>query len=149
MENGSLLNILFDTDRFMPHGYCFLWQPDLLWLHVIADATIAIAYFSIPLTIGYIIYKQKQALPFRWAFVMFAMFIFLCGTTHLLEIVTLWRPVYYFEGVLKILTAAVSIATAILMFPLIPSLLHLLRDIDKAADENDANEERTKVKSGK
>lgn len=122
----DFLSKLFDSQEFMPHGYCFLWFPDILYLHVIADVSIAIAYFAIPIILGIILLRRRKTLPFRWVFLLFAMFIFLCGTTHLLGIVTLWYPIYYFEGVLKVITAAVSLATAFMMFPLIPRLLELL-----------------------
>ncbi|TQV85687.1 hypothetical protein FKG94_02255 [Exilibacterium tricleocarpae] len=117
------LTNLFSTERFMPHGYCFLWQQELLWMHVIGDIAIAIAYFSIPITILYLLRKNRQTMPYRWVFNMFAIFIFLCGATHLIELVTLWYPIYYLEGLMKVLTAAVSVATAIMIFPLIPALM--------------------------
>jgi hypothetical protein len=40
----EFLEELFSSD-FMPHGYCYLWKPGLVWLHVVSDALIALAYF--------------------------------------------------------------------------------------------------------
>lgn len=111
------------NNQFMPHGYCFLWRPELVWIHAMSDITIALAYFTIPLTILIIMNKQKKAIPFTWVFGMFATFIFLCGLTHIIDVIAIWQPVYYFSGVIKMLTAAVSLATAMLMFPLIPTIL--------------------------
>ena len=54
---------------------------------------------------------------------MFGIFILFCGINHLMNIVVLWHPLYYIEGVLKLLTAAASVATAVLMLPLLPVLL--------------------------
>jgi hypothetical protein len=34
---------LFSTN-FMPHGYCLGWHSDVIWLHVISDALITLAY---------------------------------------------------------------------------------------------------------
>jgi hypothetical protein len=45
---------------FMPHGYCYLWNPGLVWLHVVSDALIALAYFSIPVTLIYFIRKRRD-----------------------------------------------------------------------------------------
>lgn len=120
---------IFDAQNYMPHGYCLLWQPELVWMHILGDITITLAYFSIPLTIAFLLYKRKQTIPFRWIFVMFAAFIFLCGTTHLISIITLWYPIYYFDGIIKVLTAAISLATAFLLFPLIPHLLDIFSDL--------------------
>jgi len=73
----------------MPHGYCYLWNPSLVWLHVVSDALIALAYFSIPVTLIYFIYKRRD-LPFHWMFVSFGMFILACGATHTMEVWTIW-----------------------------------------------------------
>ncbi len=109
---------------FMPHGYCFLWRPDVLWLHVLSDLCIMLAYLGIPLVLLYFIYKRKD-LPFQLVFVLFGAFILLCGTTHALSIWVLWHPNYYFEGVIKAMTAVVSIATLIMMVRLLPQALSL------------------------
>ncbi len=127
---GDFFQSIFSSD-FMPHGYCFLWQPGLIWLHAISDLVIALAYMSIPITIGYVVYRRKRHVPFQWLFVLFALFIFLCGLTHLLELIGIWKAFYYFEGIIKLLTAAISIATAILIFPLIPTLLAKLKEYEE------------------
>ncbi len=31
---------------FMPHGYCYLWDPLILWLHLVSDALIAGSYLA-------------------------------------------------------------------------------------------------------
>ncbi len=121
----EFISQLFDIERYMPHGYCFLWMPQILWMQVIGDITITIAYYFIPSTILYLAIKRKKTIPFRWVFFFFAAFIFLCGTTHLIELIAIWYPIYYFQGVIKIITAVVSIVTAVLLFPLIPRLLDI------------------------
>lgn len=131
-DNAGFLATIFDYERYMPHGYCLLWQPELVWLHVVSDLTITLAYYSIPLTILYLVRKRGEKIPFRWVFIMFAVFIFLCGTTHLVEIITLWYPMYYFQGLIKVLTAAASLATAILIFPLVPTLLEQFQRLEKS-----------------
>lgn len=134
-DNSSVLDTIFGYERFMPHGYCLIWEPVLVWMHVLSDLTITIAYYSIPLTIMYLVKKRKERIPYRWVFVMFAVFIFLCGTTHLIKIITLWYPMYYLQGIVNVLTAAVSIATALLIFPLVPTLLEQFQRLEqKGAD---------------
>lgn len=123
--SSDFLDAVFEIDRYMPHGYCLLWQPELVWMHVISDLVIALAYFAIPGAIVFLLIKRKQTVPFRWVFVMFALFIVLCGMSHLIGIIVLWHPVYYFQGVIKVLTAMVSLATAVLLFPLIPRFLDI------------------------
>ena len=109
---------------YLPHGYCYLWQPGLLTLHVVSDSIITLAYYSIPLGLVYFVRKRAD-LPFHWMFVLFAVFIVACGTTHLMEIWTLWHPSYWLSGAVKVVTAGASIGTAVLLVPLIPKAIAL------------------------
>ncbi|MEO8063250.1 MAG: ATP-binding protein [Pseudomonadota bacterium] len=114
----------FSSDGFMPHGMCYLWQPDILALHVVSDGLIALAYATIPFTLLYFVRKRRD-MQFNWMFVCFAVFIVACGTTHVLEIVTIWNPVYWLSGSVKAITAAASLPTAFLLLKLIPDALRL------------------------
>lgn len=126
----NFITQLFASEEFMPHGQCFMWYPEVLWMHVIADITIALSYFSIPCIALYILSK-RACVPFKWVIGMFAAFIMLCGLTHMLSIWVLWEPIYRFQGVLKMITGAVSIATAILILPIIPKFLDIADEIDE------------------
>ncbi len=109
---------------FMPHGYCYLWDPTILWLHVISDALIALSYYCIPIVLLYFIRKHRD-LPFHRIFWMFGLFILACGTTHLLEIWNIWHASYLLAGILKAATAVVSVATVLMLIPLVPAVLAL------------------------
>lgn len=119
---NDFIATIFSSDGFMPHGHCYLWRLDLLWLHLISDTLIALAYYSIPITLIYFVRKRKD-LEFDWIFVCFAVFILACGTTHLMEIWTIWHPTYWLSGVIKAFTALVSIPTAFLLLRLVPLAL--------------------------
>ena len=121
----EFLEKLFSSD-FMPHGYCYLWNPGLVWLHVVSDALIALAYFSIPATLIYFIRKRRD-LPFNWMFVSFGIFILACGATHAMEVWTLWHGTYWLSGAIKAITAMASVPTAILLVQLVPRALALPR----------------------
>lgn len=108
----------------MPHGYCLAWSPFLLWLHVGSDLLISIAYYSIPLMLVYF-NRQRKDFPYPWLVTMFAGFIVACGTTHLVSVITIWLPIYWFDGWLKGLTAIISVATAVLMLWVIPRAMSL------------------------
>ena len=116
------LEHLFSSSDFMPHGMCYLWRPDILALHVLADSLITLAYFSIPFSLLYFVRRRKD-LQFNWVFVCFAIFIIACGATHLMEIVTIWRPVYWVSGIVKAITALASLPTAVLLVRLVPEAL--------------------------
>ena len=108
----------------MPHGMCYEWNPAIIWLNVISDGLITLAYYSIPLTLVYFVRKRKN-LQFSWIFICLALFIVACGTTHFMEIWDIWHPVYWLTGSIKAFTAAVSILTAILLIYLVPTALAL------------------------
>jgi diguanylate cyclase (GGDEF)-like protein/PAS domain S-box-containing protein len=117
-------DLLTGSNDFMPHGACYLWQSSILWLHILSDSVITLAYYSIPFALWYFVRKRTD-LAYRWVFILFGIFICLCGTTHLISIWTIWHPDYWLEGLMKAATALVSIVTAILIWPLIPKLLQL------------------------
>ncbi len=114
----------FSSGPFIPHGHCYLWQTPLVWLHLTSDSIIALAYFSIPITLVYFISKRED-LPFDWIFAMFGGFIVACGITHIFEVWTLWHPTYWISGTMKAITAMISFATAILLVDLMPQALAL------------------------
>lgn len=118
------LRAVFSTEPFVPHGHCYLWKTGLVGLHITTDALIALAYYSIPVTLFYFV-RQRKDLPFKWIFLLFGVFIISCGTTHLLEIWTLWHPAYWLSGGVKAITALISVFTAIELVPVIPKVLAL------------------------
>jgi PAS domain S-box-containing protein len=120
----ELVQNFFASGQFIPHGHCYLWKPGLVWLHLLSDALIAIAYYSIPITLVYFV-RQRRDVPFSSVFWMFSAFIAACGTTHLMEIWTLWHPIYWLAGTLKATTAIISLYTASELFTLIPKALTL------------------------
>jgi PAS domain S-box-containing protein len=120
----GILKAFLSSNDYMPHGYCYLWNAKLVWLHVISDSLIALAYLSIPVTLVYFIRKRRDV-PFNWVFVCFGAFILACGGTHLMEVWTLWHASYWLSGALKAVTAVASVGTAILLVRLIPQALAL------------------------
>jgi signal transduction histidine kinase len=101
-----------------------MWQPGILWLHVGSDLFIVAAYYLISASLFYFLYK-KADIPFKWMFVLFGLFIAACGTTHLMEVWTIWNPSYWIQGWGKFVTAALSFSTALLLIPLLPQAMAL------------------------
>jgi PAS domain S-box-containing protein len=114
----------FSSEGFMPHGMCLLWRPEIFWLHAVSDTVIALSYYSIPLTLLYFV-RHRRDIVFPWVFYMFGAFILACGTTHVMALWTLWHPDYAFDGLIKLATAGLSVATAIVLWPLMPRALAL------------------------
>ena len=108
----------------MPHGHCFMWLKQILWLHVVSDAVIGLAYFSIPVAL-FLFARKRPDLPFRYIFSLFGAFIILCGSTHFFSIWVLWNPDYGPEGMVKAVTAVVSAFTAVVVWRILPTALTL------------------------
>jgi PAS domain S-box-containing protein len=108
----------------MPHGMCFLWQPELIALHVASDSFIALAYYSIPIALIYFVSKRKD-LAFPSIFVLTGLFILACGTTHVMSVWTLWNPDYRLDGGIKAVTALLSVGTAVAIWKVMPLALAL------------------------
>ncbi|WP_298376492.1 ATP-binding protein [uncultured Bradyrhizobium sp.] len=145
----SFLERLLDSSTFSPHGICLLWEPELIWLHVISDAIIAASYFSIPFALAILVSKRRD-FQFGWMAWPFAAFILACGLTHVFSIYTLWVPIYGLEGIVKALTAIASIFTAVLLWPLIPKILAIpterqLREAHVALAEEGRQRQRSEV----
>lgn len=115
---------LFSSPGFMPHGHCFLWSPALVWGYVLSDSLIGASYYSIPIALWYFL-KHRPDVPFSRVFGLFAAFIFACGTTHFIAIWNIWSPVYWLDAGIKMLTASVSVVTAVGLWPLLPKALAL------------------------
>lgn len=120
---SSLID-LFSTSGFLPHGYCLVWDPALVTMHVSADVLIALAYFSIPIAIQHFL-SRKVDIEYRWVGYLFSGFILWCGITHVVGTATLWYPYYGLEGIVKAITAVVSVVTAALVWVVMPKALAL------------------------
>src|SRR5258706_6787717 len=99
-------------------------MPSIVWLNVISDSLIFLAYVSIPPALIYFLLKRKD-LAFKPLFAMFGLFIFSCGGTHFMEVWSVWHGTYRLVGVVKAITAILSIGTAIATWLLIPKALAL------------------------
>ncbi len=118
----------------MSHGNCYLWKPSLIALHVISDLLIGISYAAISITLVYIVRRGRRDIPFQWVFFAFGAFIIACGATHLMEVWTIWTPVYWLAGVVKAITAIASVTTAVMLPRLVPEILTVVRGA-RLADE--------------
>lgn len=122
----------------MAHGFCFMWEPGLVWLHVASDIVTGISYYSIALAMLYCSYKRRDITFIRLLFI-FAAFITMCGTTHLFAVYTIFDPLYWQEGYVKALTALISVSSAIYFIPQIPKALVMPSLKRSLADNQELN----------
>ena len=116
------LRLFFLNQGLLPHGYCLSWSPPLLWTYVLSNAAIGVAYFTIPLILITVIRKHAD-LRYHRMVKLFAAFILLCGTTHFLHVISVWRPIYWIDAVALVATATISLITAFELRRQIPNLM--------------------------
>jgi two-component sensor histidine kinase len=136
---------LFGSSDYLPHAFCYLRRPALVWTHVTADSLIGLAYLAISATLTYLVYKARRDIPFHWIFLAFGLFIIACGGTHVMEVVTIWKPVYVFSAAVKIFTALASLMTAAVLPYNVPHILTLVqkaRESEQVTATLRASEER-------
>ncbi len=106
------------------HRYCLNDDPILIGFTAVSNLLITLAYYSIPVTLFALVRnKIIGAIVGRWLFSMFGVFILLCGTTHLMDVVVIWVPAYRLQTCITLLTSAASIITAIALVPVTLKLL--------------------------
>ncbi len=108
---------------FLPHRFYYLNTPDLIWANVLADAVMGVAYVAISGTLAYLVNRARGDIPFSWVFLAFGLFIVACGLTHVMEVVTVWIPVYWLAADVKIVTAVASVVTAFSLPTLAPKAM--------------------------
>ena len=94
----------------MPHAVCWSRDPNLIWTMAVTNAITFLSYFSICATLFYLARRTRKAIHREWVFFLtgFALFIVACGSTHLMEVVTTWVPVFWIDAWTNIITAALS-----------------------------------------
>src|SRR5215469_4720176 len=108
LTHAELRGLVLMAPTLMPHAVC--WQQDqpLIWTMAIANAITFLSYFPVCATLFYFAGKTRGAVKRHWAFFLigFGLFIVACGTTHLMEVVTTWVPLFWIDAAVNVLTAA-------------------------------------------
>ena len=116
----AMLRGMLSASNFLPHSVCYLYDKQLIALHVGTDTLIWLSYVAISCTLLYLVRRTRREIPFGWMFLAFGLFIVACGFTHLMEVVVLWKPLYWLSGDVKVVTALASVVTAIALPGLVP-----------------------------
>jgi signal transduction histidine kinase len=98
------------SQPLMPHAVCWSQDPQLIWTMVVTNAITFLSYSSICVTLFYLARRTRRALQRDWIFFLvgFALFIVACGSTHLLEVITTWKPIFWVDAWTNIITAVLS-----------------------------------------
>jgi len=123
-EIKEFFSAFWQTDNFPPRWYCGKWSDFHGWLYIISDVAIWAAYFTIPILLIHFI-RRKKDIPFPKIFWLFGAFILACGTTHLIDAIIFWFPIYRISAFVRLLTAIVSWATIYSIYKILPEALSL------------------------
>ncbi|MBD2388372.1 sensor histidine kinase [Cylindrospermum sp. FACHB-282] len=85
---------------------------------------IVVAYFLLPPVLVYALYKGRDV-PFHWMFLVFGVFLSICGTAYVIQTWQIWYPNTWISEFLKILTVVVGMAIAFMVLALLPVALAL------------------------
>jgi signal transduction histidine kinase len=101
---------------------CLQFSPPLLWSLQASDLITTMAYLSIPAMILHIVFRRTDV-ALRRVFVLFALFIFVSGLSHLSTFLTLWYPVQPVSVLFAVATAVSSLIAALALLKLMPKAL--------------------------
>ncbi|MDX2199001.1 MAG: PAS domain S-box protein [Phycisphaerae bacterium] len=116
------IRLIFDTTGFTPGWDRPFGSSFYVWLHIIAALTIWAAFTAVPLGIAVYLVRRPDT-PFPRSLWLFAAFLLLCGSTHLMNAVVYWWPAFRLSALLRLLAAAASLATMAVLFARLPQLL--------------------------
>jgi two-component system, cell cycle sensor histidine kinase and response regulator CckA len=119
--------------NFLPHWFCYLGNQRLLWTNVIGDLLIGLSYVAISGTLAWIVRHAGRNLPYSGFFWAFGLFIVSCGATHFMEVLTVWKPVYWLAAAVKLVTTAASAGTAVVLFVAAGDIVGFVRTAREAA----------------
>ena len=123
------------VDGFLPHGFCYLWNKPLLLTHLWSDVLIGASYVVISFALAALVHRARKDIPFSVVSVAFGLFIITCGMTHFMEVWTLWQPVYWLSGGVKVVTAVASVSAAVAMPFMVPKVHTTIRDAKRSREQ--------------
>lgn len=140
-DGTAQVSWFFQSTGVSPHEARLLWHPGLIWIYAASDLGIAVAFIAIAAALVLIARSRDPA--YRPIFWLFAIFIMLCGATHMVDVVTLWTPLYGGEALVMVATAVMALLTAWALWRLLPRVLALpsaaqLQSINAALQASEA-----------
>lgn len=99
---------------YHPHAVCLLEDPAIIAAEVITNLGVALAYYMIPFALWRFA-RRFETLPFRSVAIMFVIFIFACGTSHVTRVMSLFLGgwTYWLDVAVCLVTLVASLGTAI------------------------------------
>jgi PAS domain S-box-containing protein len=144
MEFAEFLRKFFGTSDRPPRWQSGNWSSLHGWLYIISDLLIWSAFFAIPLIILKFISRKSNA-KFIRAYFLFAAFILACCSTHLLDAIIFWLPVYWFNTLVRFLTGIISWTAVLYTIKILPAAISLKTHEELEKEIADRKQEKSKL----
>jgi signal transduction histidine kinase len=121
---------MFNSESLMPHAVCWAAAPGLIWTMVVTNFITFLSYLTICCVLLYLARRTRKVLARDWAYfvVGFALFIVACGSTHLLEVITTWNPIFWVDAATNVVTAVLSASVAVMLIQRVTRLAFGVND---------------------
>lgn len=116
----------------MPHGQCFLWDPEILTTMFIGNVVIFLSYLSIPIILIYFLHSQAHKIKSPGPYIAYALFILSCGIGHLISILNIWHGYYHLSAWWAVITGFWSFTAAIVTYKIMKKYSHMAEELDTA-----------------
>jgi len=132
------------SPSLMPHAVCWSADPKLIWTMVVTNLITFLSYLTIALTLLLLVRRTRRIIVHDWAYfvVGFALFILACGTTHLLEVVTTWKPLFWVDAWTNIVTAVLSAWVAVMLIQRITDISFGINDYATRLADSESEKQR-------
>jgi signal transduction histidine kinase len=126
-KRGKMSDILFrwfSGNGFLPLGHNYQWAPELLWTYVGADIVMGLVGYIAAAALLYFP-RKRPGVQFHWIFPLFSVALFIFGTSHLIETVTIWHPMFRLDASVKALSAVACACVAVLLLRVLPRMMRM------------------------
>ena len=121
---------MFKSNSLMPHAVCWAADPRLIWTMVVTNMVTFLSYLAIAATLVYMVRRTSRVIARDWGYfcVGFALFILACGSTHLLEVITTWTPIFWIDAWTNIVTSVLSACVALMLMQRVGAIAFGIND---------------------
>ncbi len=131
---------LLSTDGWAPRLQTGGWTTLSSRIHVISDLLTWVSFVMIAAVLGLFVYKRRaEQIPFRNLILVFSGFLFIAGSTHLMDALSFWWPAYHLETMLRLTTALASIATVFILFRMMPRVMKMKSPVTLEREVHEKN----------
>ena len=127
---AAIVALCFFGDRFYPNAALakpFWSNSVLIWMNAVSNIVFGVGTLFVSILLA-IVQRRRPDLPFNWALIFLAIFLFAFGIVSLIAFVGTWHltlAILWFGIGLKIFAAVVALITGFLFWRILPHIFAL------------------------